>query len=140
MHEKVLLLKSPQNTKRHQILLSLREKENNKCEIYQDKVIHFTNEPSMWRSFVKNTFVDDGDIQLVTNRFDRNTYCTVPHWSLSSKEFQFTTKNLQNALLHEMSDLKFWNFKLSFLRIYFSSVANFFQKIWLSLFILNRFQ
>ena len=30
----------------------------------------------MWRSIVKNTFVDDGDIQLVTNRFDRNTYCT----------------------------------------------------------------
>ena len=31
----------------------------------------------MERSFVKNTFVDDGDIELVTNRFDRNTYCTV---------------------------------------------------------------
>ena len=92
MHEKVLLLKSPQNTKRHQILLLLREKKSNKCEIYQDKVTHFTNEPSMWRSFVKGTFVDDGDIQLVTNRFDRNTYCTVTHWSLSSKEFQFTRK------------------------------------------------
>ena len=27
----------------------------------------------MWyRSFVKNAFVDDGDIQLVTNIFDRN--------------------------------------------------------------------
>ena len=31
----------------------------------------------MRRSFVKNTFVDDGDIQPVTNRFDRNTCCTV---------------------------------------------------------------
>ena len=140
MHEKVLLLKSPQNTKRHQILLSLREKENNKCEIYQDKVIHFTNEPSMWRSFVKNTFVDDGDIQLVTNGFDRNTYCTVPHWSLSSKEFQFTTKKYTKRSFAWDVGFKFWNFKLSFLRIYFSSVANFFQKIWLSLFILNMFQ
>ena len=26
---------------------------------------------------MKKTFVDDGDIQLVTNRFDGNTYCTV---------------------------------------------------------------
>ena len=25
----------------------------------------------------KNTFVDDGDIQQVTDRFDRDTYCTV---------------------------------------------------------------
>ena len=140
MHEKVLLLKSPQNTKRHQILLSLREKKNNKCEIYQDKVIYFTNEPSMWRSFVKTTFVDDGDIQLVTNRFDRNTYCTVPHWSLSSKEFQFTTKKYTKRSFAWDVGFKFWNFKLSFLRIYFSSVANFFQKIWLSLFILNMFQ
>ena len=31
----------------------------------------------MLRSFVKNSFVDDGDVQLVTNRFDRNTDCTV---------------------------------------------------------------
>ena len=31
----------------------------------------------MWRSIVKNTFVDDGVIQLVTNRLDRNTNCTV---------------------------------------------------------------
>ena len=26
---------------------------------------------------MKNTFVDDGDIQLVTNRIDRNTYCII---------------------------------------------------------------
>ena len=31
----------------------------------------------MLRSFVKNFFVDDGDVQLVSNRFDRNTDCTV---------------------------------------------------------------
>ena len=39
--------------------------------------MNLTNESSMWCSFVKNTFVDDGDIKLATNRFDRNTYCTV---------------------------------------------------------------
>ena len=26
---------------------------------------------------LKNTFVDDGVMQLVANRLDRNTYCTV---------------------------------------------------------------
>ena len=31
----------------------------------------------MRRSFVNDCFVDDGDIKLVTNRFDKNTYCTV---------------------------------------------------------------
>ena len=31
----------------------------------------------MRRSFVNDSFVDDGDIKLVTNRFDKNTYCTV---------------------------------------------------------------
>ena len=31
----------------------------------------------MWRSFLKNTFVDDGDIQQITNRFDRNIYYNV---------------------------------------------------------------
>ena len=41
------------------------------------KVINFIKEPSMLRSFAKNSFVDDGDVQLVTNRFDRNTDCTV---------------------------------------------------------------
>ena len=37
----------------------------------------FANESSTWSSFVENTFVDDADVQLVTNRIDRNTYCTV---------------------------------------------------------------
>ena len=32
----------------------------------------------MWRSFVKITFVDDGDIQPIPNRLDKNSYCTVP--------------------------------------------------------------
>ena len=45
--------------------------------VFSDKVIDFTNEPSKWCSFVKNIVVDDGDIQLVTNSFDSNTYCTV---------------------------------------------------------------
>ena len=45
--------------------------------IFSDIVIDFTDEQSMWRSFVKNTFVDDGDIQLVTNKFGRSTYCSV---------------------------------------------------------------
>ena len=45
--------------------------------VFSDKTIDFTDEPSMWRSFVKNIFVDDSDIQLVTNRIDKNTYCTV---------------------------------------------------------------
>ena len=45
--------------------------------VFSDKIIDFTNEPSMWRFFVKNTFVNDNDMQLVTDIFDRNTYCTV---------------------------------------------------------------
>ena len=31
----------------------------------------------MCRSLKKNTFVDDGNIQIATNRFDSNTYFTV---------------------------------------------------------------
>ena len=46
----------------------------------------------MERSFVKNTFVDDGDIELVTNRFDRNTYCTVSGGSFVYS-FRFKKKN-----------------------------------------------
>ena len=44
--------------------------------VFSGKVIDFVNEPSIWRSFLKNVFADDGNI-LVTNRFDRNIYCTV---------------------------------------------------------------
>ena len=45
--------------------------------VFSDIFRYITNEPSVWHSFVKNALVDDGDIQLATNRFDRNTYCTV---------------------------------------------------------------
>ena len=58
----------------------------------------------MRRSFVNDSFVDDGDIKLVTNRFDKNTYCTVSgvgfvycfiylfiFWPLNSKDFQLLT-------------------------------------------------
>ena len=51
----------------------------------------------MERSFVKNTFVDDGDIQLVTNRFDRNTYCTVSGGSFVYS-FRFL-KKLKHTIL-----------------------------------------
>ena len=129
--------------------------------------MNLTNESSMWRSFVKNTFVDDGDIKLATNRFDRNTYCTVSRGNLCiavcganfvynfsffkeieeclwlidllTPDFQFITKNIKNAILREKSDLKFWNFKLIFLRIYFLSIATFFLKLWLSVWVLNMF-
>ena len=92
--------------KKHQILLSLRKKKNNKCDIYQDKVIDFTNQPSIWRSFVKNIFVDDDDIQLLTNRFDRNTNCAVSkgnfvysfsflrNWSIQSYSITYTYASL----------------------------------------------
>ena len=46
-------------------MLSLRKRKNNKWHIpgpFSDKVIDFANEPSMLDSFVKNTFVDDGDV------------------------------------------------------------------------------
>ena len=56
--------------------------------VFSDKVIDFTNEPSMWRFFVKNTFVNDNDMQLFTDIFDRNTYCTV-FGGLDSKPFSF---------------------------------------------------
>ena len=46
----------------------------------------------MGRSFVKNTFVDDDDdIQFVTSRFDRNTYCTV-----SGGKFVYSFSFLKN--------------------------------------------
>ena len=50
---------------------------------------------------------------------------------------------LQNAILHKMLNLGFWNFKLIFLRICILSVATFFLNLWLSVWvdtcILNRF-
>ena len=52
----------------------------------------------MWRSFVENTFVDDGDTQLVTNRFDRNTYCTV-----SGGSFVYSFSFLKNWSMQSYS-------------------------------------
>ena len=47
-------------------MLSLRkEKAISLTGVFSDKVIDFTNGSSMWRSFVKKYFVDDGDVQLV---------------------------------------------------------------------------
>ena len=54
--------------------MSLSIKKNNVAQVFSDKVIDFTNEQS--GDFVKNTFVDDGLIQLLRNRFDRDTYWT----------------------------------------------------------------
>ena len=74
----MLLLKALQNTKNSIKYYYHWEKEAiSLTGVFSGKAIDFTNEPSMWRSFVKNYFVDDGDTQLVTNRFDMNTYCAV---------------------------------------------------------------
>ena len=55
----------------------------------------------MWRSFVKNYFEDDGDdIQLVTNRFDWNTYCTV-----SGGSFVYSFSFLRNWSIQSYSAL-----------------------------------
>ena len=65
----------------YQILLSLRKKKNHKSDIYQEyfqiKLSILPMNHQCEDSFVKHTFVDDGGIHLVTNRFDRNSYCTV---------------------------------------------------------------
>ena len=54
------------------------KKESNKSDkSISDRFIEISNKQSMRRSFVNDSFVDDGDIKLVTNRFDKNTYCTV---------------------------------------------------------------
>ena len=45
-------------------------------EVFSERVIDFTNEPTMWNSFLKNTFEDDGGIRLVTYRLKTNTYFT----------------------------------------------------------------
>ena len=60
--------------KYHQILLSLSKKKNNNSDIYQeyflDKAINFANESVVKCDVpvVKNTFVDDGNIQIVTKK------------------------------------------------------------------------
>ena len=48
--------------KQYQILLSPGKKVVSLTGVFSDKVIDFTNELSMWRCFVKNSYVDDSDI------------------------------------------------------------------------------
>ena len=48
--------------KQYQILLSPGKKVVGLTGVFSDKVIDFTNELSMWRCFVKNSYVDDSDI------------------------------------------------------------------------------
>ena len=134
--------------------------------VFSGKVISFTNEPSMWRPFAKNYFVDDGNIQLDTNRFDKNTYCTVSggnlvysfsflrNWSIqlysalmyvlhsprNSRQFRFITKKYIKRYF--ALDVGFIVLKL---QIYFSQnilfvcCDIFFLKVWLSACILNMF-
>ena len=58
----------------------------------------------MWRLFVNNIFVDDDDddddddIQLGTNRFDRNTYCTI-----SGSNFVYNFSFLRNQSIQSYS-------------------------------------
>ena len=62
------------------IIAITEKKEKQKVwHIYQEyfQSYRFYQWTIMCRSFAKNTFVDDGDMQRVTKRFDRNTYCTV---------------------------------------------------------------
>ena len=66
--------------------------------VFSDKVIDFSNEPSMWRFFVKNTFVDDSDIQLATNRFNRNIFCTA-----SGGNFMYSFSLLRNWRIQSYS-------------------------------------
>ena len=70
--------------------------------VYLGKAIGFTNEPSMWHSFVKTSFVDDGDMQLVMNRFDRNTYCIV-----SGGNFVYSLSYLRTWRIQSYSALMF---------------------------------
>ena len=79
-HKELEQLKSIWAWKAAAMKVTTKYKKHYTChmpELFSDKVIDFPNDPWMWRSFVKNAFVDDGDIQLVTSRFDKNTYCTV---------------------------------------------------------------
>ena len=62
------------------------------------------------------------------------------HWSFNSKELQFIIKYIKLYFTYEMSDLKFLNFKLIFLRIYFYLLRHFFQNNWSSVCILNILQ
>ena len=58
--------------------------------MFSDRVNDFTNNQK--NNFVKNTIVDDGGIQVVTNRFDRNTCC-----SGSGDNFAYSFSFLRNS-------------------------------------------
>ena len=87
-----------------------------------DKFINFIDERVVQCDVpvVKDTFVDDGNLQIVARKFDRNTKCTFsgtnfvfifsfPEWSywplLTPEVSYFITKNILNAMLHEMLTL-----------------------------------
>ena len=58
--------------------------------MFSDRVNDFTNNQK--NNFVKNTIVDDGGIQVVTKRIDRNTYCTG-----SGENFAYSFSFLRNS-------------------------------------------
>ena len=90
------------------IAITEDKKSINLTGVFSDKAINFTNEPSVWHSFVKSSFEDDDDIQLVTNRFDRNTDSTVSggnfvysfsfikNWSIQSYSPTYVHASLTN--------------------------------------------
>ena len=66
---------------------------------FQINLLVSPSEPSMWRYFVRNIFVDDDDdIQLVKKRFDTNTYCTV-----SGGNFVYSFSFLKNWTIQSYS-------------------------------------
>ena len=72
---------------------------------------------SVWWSTCKNTFVSDGDLQMVTYKFDMDTLRTdsgsnflysfkfLTSWSV---KFYSLLWLFQNAILHKMLNLGFW--------------------------------
>ena len=72
---------------------------------------------SVWWSTCKNTFVSDGDLQMVTYKFDMDTLRTdsgsnflysfkfLTSWSI---KFYSLLWLFQNAILHKMLNLGFW--------------------------------
>ena len=62
-NEKLLLLKSPQITKSSIIYCNQRKRKT----ITQSKKIYQRHFPNV--SFVKNTFADDDDLQIILNKF-----------------------------------------------------------------------
>ena len=90
-------------------------------EVFPEKVIDFTNKPSMWHFFLKNVFVDDGDIKLVTNRLKGNTYFTASGGNFV-RSFNFFKKMNYTILFSP-----FW---LCLIDLITSKSYNFLQKIY----------